>query len=281
MSNIFQKKCIPYTPKQDARIAFFLGLSVLLILIIFQPFGTYNFHDINKTLILGGYGLITSIGYFVASRGFFLLFKRFKEEESWTFGKEIITFLTIFFLVVSATYFYRNFIFQLHSGFYNFLAYLSMALSIAIFPISIIFLLRYTTIKEKPVMIGQSQAIENTNTDTYLSIDGENKNEKITFIKKDLLFIKASNNYIIAYLDKDGTITKHMLRGSLSKIAKQIMDEDIWQVHRSYIVNLENVKELKGKSPNYQLQLKTSEESIPISRKKVNAIRERLQAKPI
>jgi DNA-binding LytR/AlgR family response regulator len=64
----------------------------------------------------------------------------------------------------------------------------------------------------------------------------------------------------IIHLDKNGKVTKHMLRSSLSKLAEQIEDQDILQVHRSYLVNFENVLALSGKSPNYVLELKNLKE---------------------
>ena len=72
-----------------------------------------------------------------------------------------------------------------------------------------------------------------------------------------------------------------MLRSPLSKVLEQLDDADILQVHRSYLVNLENVKTLTGKSPNYILQLQALDEEVPISRTKVQMVREKLQEKPL
>ena len=72
-----------------------------------------------------------------------------------------------------------------------------------------------------------------------------------------------------------------MLRSSLSKLAEQIEDQDIFQVHRSYLVNFGNVLALSGKSPNYVLALKNIKEEIPISRTKVKMLRKKLQEKPL
>lgn len=279
MKETLQKIVGQNSTKVNTWVAIFLGVTIFLMIAIFQPFGTYNYQDAKKMLTLSGYGVVIGVSYFLLAEGLPLVFKKFYKKETWTFGKELINVLIVFLLVIAATYVYRNIALGFGYGVYDFFVYTGMAFSIGVFPIAIIFVIRFMQVKSKPVIIYQSVA--EVHQTIYITVEGENKNEKLKFAKEELLFIKASDNYVIIHLNKDGKVSKHMLRSSLSNLAGQIEDTDILQVHRSYLVNLENVNELSGKSPNYTLQLKSFEEMIPISRTKVKGLREKLQERPL
>ncbi|MGE8290941.1 MAG: LytTR family transcriptional regulator DNA-binding domain-containing protein [Sphingobacterium sp.] len=66
-----------------------LGLSCYLFLIIFQPFGTYNFEDTSKYLLLAGYGGIFAFSYLLAS---FVL----SGGNEWTIRKELVRMLLVY-----------------------------------------------------------------------------------------------------------------------------------------------------------------------------------------
>ncbi len=280
MIDILNKQVPRNTTKQDARVALFLGLTVFLMLAIFQPFGTYTWDDPAKMILLAGYGIVIGFTYFTLAKVLPMIFKKFYQKETWTYGKEILHIFIIFLATITATFIYRNETLGVRYGLFSYFYFLGIATVTSIFPMAIIFIIRYMQVKNKPVIVYQT-AVSEVPQKVFLTVEGENKNEKVKFAKEELLFIKASDNYVVLHLNKDGKIAKHMLRSSLSKIATQVADKDILQVHRSYLVNLENVKILSGKSPNYILELNSSEEEIPVSRTKVKSIREQLQEKPL
>lgn len=279
MTEILKKQVARNSTKQDASVALFLGLTIFLMLAIFQPFGTYTWDDPAKIILLAGYGIVIGFTYFTLAMVLPMIFKKFYQKENWTYGKEMLHILIVFLITITATFIYRNETLNIRYTSMGYFYYLGIATVTSIFPMSIIFIIRYMQIKNKPVIVYQPVATIPENT--FITIEGENKNEKVKFAKEELLFVKASDNYVVLHLNKDEKIVKHMLRSPLSKIAKQIQDEDILQVHRSYLVNLENVKTLSGKSPNYILELKSSKEEIPVSRTKVKMIRKQLQEKPL
>ena len=274
------KKQVPQnTTKQEALVALFLGLTVFLMLAIFQPFGTYTWDDPAKMILLAGYGIVIGFTYFTLAMVFPMIFKKFYQIENWTYGKEILHIVVVFLITITATFIYRNETLNIRYSLMGYFFFLGIATVTSVFPMSIIFIVRYMKVKNKPVIVYQpATAIPQK---TFITVEGENKNEKVKFAKDELLFVKASDNYVVLHLNKEEKIAKHMLRSPLSKIANQIKDEDIISVHRSYLVNLENVKTLSGKSPNYILELKSGKEEIPVSRTKVKMIREKLQERPV
>ena len=64
----------------------------------------------------------------------------------------------------------------------------------------------------------------------------------VVFIKtEDIDFVEAAGDYVVLYVGKK----KHMTRESMTKMAVKLGSKDFVRIHRSTIVNLERVKELK------------------------------------
>ena len=77
------------------------GILIYLFLIIFQPFGTENFHHHYKYLLLLPYGIIFWLAFFTAD----LTVIRFKD---WNIGSELLKTVIILFLASVAAYFYNT-----------------------------------------------------------------------------------------------------------------------------------------------------------------------------
>ena len=80
MLNYLNKKILQNTTKVNAWVAFFLGLSVFLMIAVFQPFGTYNFQDSVKILLLSGYGIVIGVTYFIFANGLPFVFYFFSKS---------------------------------------------------------------------------------------------------------------------------------------------------------------------------------------------------------
>lgn len=78
-----------FSLQRSLRYAFLLGVSCYLFLIVFQPFGTYNFEDSSKYFLLAGYGVIFAFSYLLAS---FVLSTR----GGWTERKELVRMLLVY-----------------------------------------------------------------------------------------------------------------------------------------------------------------------------------------
>ena len=65
-----------------------------------------------------------------------------------------------------------------------------------------------------------------------------------------------------------------MIRSTLSNLAKQL--PNAWQVHRSYLVNLDFLKSVEGNARKRFLTLTIIEEDIPVSQKYYDALKNKL-----
>jgi len=276
--SVFNEQIPQTSARQFNTGTVLVGISVFLILVIFQPFGTYNFQRPDKLLLLAGYGIVITLTALVMMRVLRLIFDSWFDLKNWSLIKELIVLGIITFAAIISTYFYHYIMIGNSLSLSNFLYFMSIAGVTAVFPLLLIVIIRYMQVKN--YLDRQYLVAELAPKPDVLVLEGENKTEKLTLVRSELLFIKAADNYVELYLNKNNRLDRHLLRGTLSGMTAQL-DEDFLQVHRSYIVNLNHVTEMSGKSPNYQLVFENLEETVPVSRNKIQEVRKRLAARPV
>lgn len=108
-------------------------------------------------------------------------------------------------------------------------------------------------------------------------LDENNQVEHIISLDQ-LLAIESNNQYVLVYyLDTDLTVTKQIIRTRLKKILTELSHTPTLQCHRSYAVNLLNVKQLKSIDKKSFLTLSHTEQlKIPVSKTYLADIKSRL-----
>jgi hypothetical protein len=250
------------------------GILVYLFLIIFQPFGTESFHHPYKYIVLFPYTLIFGSAFFISS----LFVSQFKD---WNIGYELMKILVILLLGSISSYFYNALcISHVKLSFENYGYMFLYSLAIGI-PISTIYILsRYIYLKNIPentALDVAPQPISNCEApkEKVLKILGNNIELEVT--EENFLYAQSMENYCNVYFLEDGKIKKLLIRISLSNILKQVETHSIKKCHRSYIINLEKVKDLKGNAQGYKLILPEIDFEIPVSRSFISSIIPQLQ----
>ncbi|MGE8552430.1 MAG: LytR/AlgR family response regulator transcription factor [Chryseobacterium jejuense] len=245
------------------------GVLVYLFLIIFQPFGTENFHHPYKYLILFPYTIIFGSSFFASN----LLVSRFKD---WNITSELLKTVVILFLGSILSYFYNSwFISHVSLSFENYGYMFLYSLAVGI-PISTIYILsRYIYLKNIHENIARNIApklIDNPlhSTKTILTISVNNS--ELIISESDFLYVQSMENYCTLYYLDNNTVKKIWLRISLSNILTQVQTHTIKRCHRSYIINLEKVKNIKGNAQGYKLTLPEIDFDIPVSRSFISII---------
>ncbi len=112
-------------------------------------------------------------------------------------------------------------------------------------------------------------------TDAVLSIKTQIKADDFVLDLTTLLFVMAQQNYVSFYLNTGEVLLKRM---TLKSVAQQLATYDyIVMTHRSYIVSLLAVTGINGNAQGYQLELKGTSHSVPVSRSKMVAFEQQLQ----
>lgn len=106
-----------------------------------------------------------------------------------------------------------------------------------------------------------------------LSIEGDTQ-DKVDILQAQFLFAKAEGNYV-RIVWKDGQQTQeYLLRATLSKIHQQIKGPDIFQTHRSFIVNIQHFGQLEKKGRQHLLVHSALDLYVPVSRSSISKVRD-------
>ena len=110
--------------------------------------------------------------------------------------------------------------------------------------------------------------------DILITLHDQNlRGTDLTLPINNLLYIEArKNNVCVCYL-KEGKIHKTELRSTLTALKDDLPYDNIFQCHRSFLVNINNISSAKGNSNGYQLRLSGCDDFIPVSRTFVPGLR--------
>lgn len=86
--------------------------------------------------------------------------------------------------------------------------------------------------------------------------------ETLTIHEADIAYVRAQQNYC-ELVTGNG---HHLLRISLQALSKQLQATAIIRCHRSYLVNLNWIRKIDGNAQGYQLRLRETNETVPVSR---------------
>lgn len=260
------------------------ALFVALFLLVFQPFGTRAFQSDTKTWFLLGYApvIALSVGaFFEASRA---LFPSLLQEEGWTVGRQIIWIGLLTGTGILAAHIYFLLYFERPFQWYNLAYFTGLSLSISVFPISITVLLSYTA-KLKHYQAGAAsitmkKGVEERAEQQRIVLTGEYSEDSLALNTAQLRYLQSADNYVLVCYVEGGAVQQKMIRATLKSMEAQLEGvPEMARCHRSYLVNLSEVRRVSGNAQGYKLSLEGIEETIiPVARSKGKAILQMLQA---
>lgn len=118
---------------------------------------------------------------------------------------------------------------------------------------------------QKASLINKDNAI--AQTDTVIADDKTNiiVVDDLEFAIGDFVFAKAEGNYVAIYLSTETSI-RTLKRGTIKELELLLTDhQNIVKTHRSYFVNLDYIKNVKGNAQGYKLNLHDIYE-VPVAR---------------
>jgi len=229
-----------------------------------QPFG-FNMYQGNKCLLAALFGLITSCCY--ALYAWAVTKPLLKCVKPWRIWHQACLVLGLILFIAVSNFLFLSLFFHYHITFRLFLLFLYwtvvIGVIITVMSVGIAYnrslrdrletMLSNTTEEQKDISI----TIHDTNvrgTDLVIPIN-------------NLLYIEAQkNNVSVCYL-KDGKPTSLEIHTTLTAVTEELKAyENIFQCHRSFVVNVNNITAAKGNSNGYQLTLGPCTSSIPVSR---------------
>lgn len=265
-------KTIAYTKnwKHTFLIALILGALIPVLLMTLEPFDNSNNFSF-KYLILSGYALCIIIPIVLVHPIENYVYKI--QTKRWFVINESLYIIATLILIFLFSFFYH---FYLISGLpsftseaiWNFIKSFGVPFIPIVVPLWLYLRSKYGSI-EVPLYDK-----ENTKRNKTITIIGNNKSETLTIFEADFIFAKAQQNYVDVYYKTENGMQQETFRNTLSNIMKQL--PEAWQVHRSYLVNLDYLESVEGNTRKRFIRISTTEETIPISQVYYKALNKRV-----
>ena len=248
------------------------GLIIWAILYLLQPFG-FSAYQGGKFLIAALFGLVTVVCY--ALYGYTVMAQLPKWVKPLRVGHyaAAVLGLIVFIAIGNFLLFVQMFHLPLTIGLFLLFLWWTLVIGTGITAVSI-------GIEYNRYLKGQMEALLSNTTEEQKDItitlhDTNVRGNDLELPINNLLFVEAQkNNVQVCYLrdDKPTTVELHT---TLSAVVDELKEyENIFQCHRSFVVNVNNITQAKGNSNGYQLRLTNSHTTIPVSRQYVPRLKD-------
>jgi len=266
--NIF-KRPYPFNDNltQNTKLIFLISLVLLGLLFLLQPFDIYALNKEDRYLLIGGIIVVNFIGLSTNLLLVPAFLSKYNLFKNWTVFKEILWNIWILFTLVTSYFIYFHFI-----GPFGFSIYiLFKVLIISATPISI--LIPYN--RNRLLRNHLQSALE---LNKYLEekahpvpkiihLRSDYEKDDLSIDVNNLLFIRSANNYIEVFWRETDKILSQLVRCTM-KYAEDVFKDYpfIFKCHRAFIVNVNHVIKVEGKSQGYTLYFGGTENTVTVSR---------------
>lgn len=251
--------------KRHFLLAFSLVCWSLLFLWYSEPMDIDDLGAVSKLKLVPSSTLVGGCCF-----GLTLIFQNFilKYHNRWTVMNELtFLFIGLLFSFLCLYLIYRNTLNLGSSGYSPFEYLLFVFLPVHIMVLPAIILGRLSLYKFFVHPSGKEPQ------KPYIILQGKGKTDLIQLPLSDLLYLKASDNYVKVFSGTEIEAKAYMLRTTLSKIEQK--HPTLLRTHRSYIINPIHFKRFKTTKSGTFLEL-TDNSMIPVSKSNQNLIRNRL-----
>ena len=252
-----------------------LGVFIYLFLVVFLPFGVDNYdpnHRYTWEFLLEmawfmplTFGLAWVMEGWVKPR----LLKRagWRQVVGWSVALLVVLGLGNFLLY--------NWLGDWHDfHLLSALAFIGNGATIMVFPlVGTFFYFRYQALNRR---YSQMHLKGEAAPDRLIHFEGQGSSDRLSIAASDFRYAQAQDNYVALYYLRGGSLKKELLRTTLADLLEQDPDGDLLRCHRSFVVNLRQVRSYSGGNP-LELFLDGVEAPIRVSRSYREAVLERLQ----
>jgi hypothetical protein len=274
----FLNKKYPFNDdlKHNAKIILFISLGVLAFLLIFQPIEIDSFST--KKIIYLVTGLAVST-FLVLSLNLIILpsvFPKLFYSNVWNIKKEIIWNLWILLTISSSDLLFYS---QLLGMFDISFSDIGKIILLGFLPVAVLIIINQDRLLRSHLKTAQQ--LNNRLTESkqqkekLIHFESDYQKDKLSILPDTLIVIKSADNYIEINYKSEGVVKKQMIRSTMKKATEAVKEfAFILRCHRTFIVNINHIKEISGNSQGYKLSLKNLDFSIYVSHKYVKSFKE-------
>jgi len=264
-------------------IAVLSGLFIALFLLYFEPFNLHLNTDGNKVFHMSFFGCITTFVLLFFLFVFPVLLPNLFSDKNWKLGYQMILNMLILIVIATFNSIYSNYMNSIPFGWDSYWLILSRTSVLGILPIAFITFSDYY-LKVKSSLNSASNIIKNKKEflkdlkEVTHQISTDLKSETFSFKENDFNYAIAVGNYIDMCSLDENTLKKVTYRVTLSSFEIQVKESsNLIRCHRSYLVNLNKVKNISGNAQGLKLELINQSEIIPVSRKYISIVKQFFQ----
>jgi hypothetical protein len=253
------------------RDSLIYGVVIWAILYLLQPFG-FSMYTGNKCLVAALFGLVTTCCYALYS---WMVFKpllcRVSPWRIWHDGCAVFG-LILFIALCNFLLFCYLFHFPVTPALFFSFLYMTLIIGVVLTVASIG--MAYNRFLREKMEALLSNTTEEQKDISITIHDTSVRGNDLCIPINDLLYVEAQKNNISVCHLKDGKPTFVEVHTTLTAVIGELKDyENIFQCHRSFVVNVNNITSARGNSNGYQLRLGTCANSIPVSRQYVPTLK--------
>lgn len=257
--------------KNRWKIILPISLFIGLFMMVFQPFGLSTYRGDGKLLTLSGYGLVTFVVLLVDLFLIPWVYPPFFKDRNWKVWKEILFLLFILITIGLGNLLYTSLVFTIPFSFAAIITIQLFTLAIGIIPVATLTILKQNYLEKRnregaeELSSGLSSHPGTQNPELVLRLSSDNEKEVAEIPVAALIQIQAEGNYITVHYFKEGRTQSILLRNTLKSVETLIGPfPRLFKCHRSFVVNLDRVKRIKGNSQGYQLVMEGCDEEVPV-----------------
>ena len=262
----------PFSQAQNVVISV---LFALVFLTVYTPFSDTSWFQLGtNSRFIGTVGFVGVGTFFLACSRLLMTFsvKRLRHFAMWAY----LLWLFLEIVLIAAFHTYLSY-FQVRATTYSLGFIFGKSLLITFIALAV----PYTIVDLMILLKDSRRKLTLTKCDTVASDDevlpehteiinlmDNNGNLKLSVKLDNLYYIKAEDNYINVYYQRNGAIATYMLRCKMKTIEDNCVDSSsLMRCHRSYIVNIKKVSVLHNDADGFVLVLEREGlESIPVSK---------------
>lgn len=254
--------------------ALFTAAVVLLIFLLFQPFGFRNKALVLKLILYPGYTLLAFLYYLTV---FYVVRFLHKKKQSWSLKNEIIIRIVGVAILTIIIHLFTWIVVDdmpLTLAWYFKLFYhtISLFLLIAVF--------EYFYYNSHPASNKINEGVQSEPARKKSDIIVINlEKEKIEINRNKILFIQSIGNYLEFCLrETEDSTTRITKRGRLHQVEKDLVSySEFFRSHRAFIVNLKQIVQFRGNIKNARIVFEGEKQQIPVSRSNYKNLREQME----
>ena len=254
------------------------GVITLLILLVLAPFG---FEQLTWGFRLGVSTAIAAITSLSVLLVMLLIKKIYPSFESvWTVGKElglIVSVVMVIALLIFA-FLLASDLTQEKAG-VLFREVFLKTIAISVLPITVVVLFEQYRYQKQQALEARLLSESLTAPDqlpVLIPFHAENGSMEMQLKDAELLYLKAEGNYVeVFYYDQ--VLRKKLIRNRLKNLMEKLPPGQFFHCHKSFVVNRSNILGVEGNARNFVLKLRNTDQPIPVSRAKSEALRQFIQ----